>query len=169
MKKSYVKTKIMDALNTLMTKKAYLDITVSDIVRCAEISRASFYRNYSSIDDVLDEILYLLKEEISEKVSPALFSNNKKEYYSYIKEFLTLIKDSKVPFHNILLENRQIIGNKLDKSFKKHMVENDNDFNTKYKLVVNSSIIIAVARTWSSLGFKEDIEFMSDYICKILL
>ena len=50
------KSEIEQALLRLMTQKSYLDITVTDIVQEAKVARVSFYRNFTSISEVLDSI-----------------------------------------------------------------------------------------------------------------
>ena len=59
-----VKRKIADALLLLMREKSIADVTVTEIVNAAGVARVTFYRNYSSkenvlttlIDDALDEL-----------------------------------------------------------------------------------------------------------------
>ncbi|MGL5540006.1 MAG: TetR/AcrR family transcriptional regulator [Erysipelotrichaceae bacterium] len=46
---------IYQALKTLLAQKKYEDISVIDLVNEANIGRTTFYRNFSSIDDVLKE------------------------------------------------------------------------------------------------------------------
>ncbi len=56
MKAVNTKEKIKNALIMLMHDKFLTEIQVKDIVGEAKIARSSFYRNYDSIMDVLDEI-----------------------------------------------------------------------------------------------------------------
>lgn len=44
---------IYDALAELMKEKKYAEITVTEIVEKAKLGRATFYRNFDSLDDVL--------------------------------------------------------------------------------------------------------------------
>ena len=53
---SDVRTKMKQAMVKLLEKKHYLQITVTDVVKEAGIARASFYRLYNSIDDIIDDI-----------------------------------------------------------------------------------------------------------------
>ena len=48
-----VKSAITSTLFDLMEKKEISDITITEIIRKAHVARASFYRNYSSKEDVL--------------------------------------------------------------------------------------------------------------------
>ena len=49
----FVRDCITKALFNLMKKKDYREITVSEIVKTAGVSRNSFYRNYQSIEDII--------------------------------------------------------------------------------------------------------------------
>ena len=53
----FVRDCITKALFKLMKSKDYQNITVSEIVRTAGVSRNSFYRNYQSIEDILRQYL----------------------------------------------------------------------------------------------------------------
>ena len=55
MKKHVVKDYYTEALFELLKRKPYQKITVIDLVSKSGASRASFYRNYISIDQIVDE------------------------------------------------------------------------------------------------------------------
>lgn len=52
----YTRTVIKDALLSLLSVKDYMEITVTDICREAEISRGTFYLHYDNIAQVIDAI-----------------------------------------------------------------------------------------------------------------
>lgn len=52
-KNSYVKAQLLKALLNMMKKMPFGEITVSSLVQTAGVGRASFYRNYKSVEDVL--------------------------------------------------------------------------------------------------------------------
>lgn len=54
---------IIQALLNLMEKKEYDKITVTEICRIADLDRRTFYRNFNSKNDVLEEYIRLLGEE----------------------------------------------------------------------------------------------------------
>ncbi|MBQ9075829.1 MAG: TetR/AcrR family transcriptional regulator, partial [Mogibacterium sp.] len=56
---------IMNALEQLMAKKAFLDITITDIQKTAGIGRSTFYRLFDTIDDV---VTYMVDREFEEIV-----------------------------------------------------------------------------------------------------
>ena len=51
-----VRTEIQKAFMELLSEKDYIDITVTDIVKKANVARTSFYRNFNSIGDLVDFI-----------------------------------------------------------------------------------------------------------------
>ena len=53
MKNTYVRAHILNALLMMLKSTPISDIAVSDLVRKAGVGRASFYRNYASIEDIL--------------------------------------------------------------------------------------------------------------------
>ena len=57
MKKHVVKDYYTGAMMELLKKKPFSEITVSDLVKKSGASRASFYRNYQSKEQIVDEYL----------------------------------------------------------------------------------------------------------------
>ena len=51
-----VKLRIARALTKLMEKKNFSDITVTEIVQTAGVARASYYRNFTSKEEVLIKV-----------------------------------------------------------------------------------------------------------------
>ncbi len=49
---------IETALILLMSEKDYSNITISEIVQRAGVSRTAYYRNYSSKEDILNTLLH---------------------------------------------------------------------------------------------------------------
>ena len=59
----YVVERITDGLLELMKEKPFEEITVSDIVRRAEVGRASFYRHFDTKEAVMRHHLAMLLKE----------------------------------------------------------------------------------------------------------
>jgi Transcriptional regulator len=59
---------IKDALMQLLKEYSFDDITVKQIVLTAKISRPTFYRNYSSKKEVLDDAITDIMLDYKEKV-----------------------------------------------------------------------------------------------------
>lgn len=56
-KNTYVKNQIANALINLLKTKELRDISISEITSAAQVSRVSFYRNYTEKEDILREYI----------------------------------------------------------------------------------------------------------------
>ncbi len=54
---AYVVRHITDALLKLLQQKPINDISISELCDCAQVGRASFYRNFESREDILKEYI----------------------------------------------------------------------------------------------------------------
>ena len=52
-----VRESLTDALFTLMSKKEFNDITITELSKKAGVSRLSFYRNYTSKEEIIVKYL----------------------------------------------------------------------------------------------------------------
>ena len=97
------KALIREAFYKLLTIKPYVTITVTDIVREADINRATFYAHYSCIADLLqeinNEIIEKLKEILS-KFSLDRFCDNPTSLLFEVSKFI----DDNIDKYKILLE-----------------------------------------------------------------
>ncbi|MGG5315265.1 TetR/AcrR family transcriptional regulator [Enterococcus sp. AZ072] len=63
------KQMITQALIDLMGEKAYTKITITEIVTTAQIARKTFYRNFTSKDEVLAEYIEVLFKQYQNQLS----------------------------------------------------------------------------------------------------
>lgn len=61
------RTRIIKALLSLMRKKKFSDITVTDIVARAGVARASYYRNFSSKEEVIASAGTIIFDDFRQK------------------------------------------------------------------------------------------------------
>lgn len=73
-----VRKSITDALFSLMKDKNFSEITITEIIREAGVARASFYRNYTSKEDVLLTLISFVLNDYRETAD-----YNLEEYYTY--------------------------------------------------------------------------------------
>lgn len=79
------KTRIIKALLRLMGEKNFSDITVTDIVGRAKVARASYYRNFSSKEEVIASAGTMIFEDFRQKTVEAGVSIL--EYESVLRMF----------------------------------------------------------------------------------
>lgn len=92
---AFVKECITEALLKLMNEKAISDITITELVECAGVARASFYRNFASKENIIEQYLLLLIREwgteFEAKGDPILFAQTLLEHFYRYKEFYLLL------------------------------------------------------------------------------
>ncbi len=115
-KRKNVKDIISEALIVLLKRKLYIDITVSELVNAAQVSRASFYRNYNSIDDVITHIVDDIYIGLIERLTPSMLSYRQDKLYEagvILFQYIFEVKDS---FFKIESENASYILYRLEKN-----------------------------------------------------
>lgn len=100
-----IRESIQTALFQLMEKKQFCKIKITEVIERAGVSRSAFYRNFSSLDEVISEVLkkickyiYVIKENIILPNLELLF----KKINENIEIFKTLIKSG---LESKILEN----------------------------------------------------------------
>lgn len=96
-KRSYVKSRITDALLQLLKEKDISEISISELTCKAQIGRVSFYRNYQTKEDILkEESDRLIKEwghsyETNPESSPETLFPSLFDFYRAHKEFYSIL------------------------------------------------------------------------------
>lgn len=136
---------IMKALLKLMSKKPYNEITITEIAYFAQLARRTFYRNFTSKEEVLDlyiEKLFVEYAEMLKKEKILKTHDIAKVYFTFWNnhiDFVTIMKRNNLLY--LLLEKYNEHLPDLHKQFK-----NDNG---KYK----DNSILEYLLTFSAGGF----------------
>ena len=149
---------------SLLKKKNYLQITVTDLVEEAGVARASFYRVYNSIDQVLDDLFVDLKEILLKDFIPAFINRDEQKIKEQIIDFLNKIKDKNYPTLNVLPENRQYLLPKFESQFVMYKDVECKSIDEKYAIPLGLSLIYSISRIWSFCDYAESPEEIADYI-----
>ena len=92
---AFVKECITEALLKLMNEKAISDITIMELVERAGVARVSFYRNFASKENIIEQYLLLLIREwgaeFEAKGDPSLFAQTLLRHFYRYKEFYLLL------------------------------------------------------------------------------
>lgn len=116
---SYVKSKITETTLIFLRDKELKDISISEIIQKAEVSRNSFYRNYNQKEDIIQEhINELLSRWKNDYTRKGLNSNNEMygSFFSHLEEnseFYLLLKKRNL-FHLFLTVFLDIFGAKAE-------------------------------------------------------
>lgn len=163
------KNEIVDAFVELMSQKEYLDITVTDIIKEANVARMSFYRNFNSISDVVNYIIDDLSEEFTEDVFPILVSNDERRLRAFLFEYFYRLTQNQKRMANINLQNVVFMFSRLNE--KLQMREREFPSNTlrdKYTPFAKLGLINNISTKWIDTGMKETPEEMIDYIMSFI-
>ena len=139
------------SLMQLLEKKELKKITISELVERAGVSRAAFYRNYSSKEQILEEIFKNTVRGITDKLEEFNF---KTEMYQI---WLFLFKEAK--------KEARVISLAIDYNFEKLLTQAVFDFlekrNRNAKKSTNSymnsfwsSAVVSVLSKWIKDGMK---------------
>lgn len=129
-----VKKSIEEALFTLLNKKNFSEITVTDIIRVSGVARASYYRNFESKEAIIESYMERQRKEVAQEIAFTetindLFIQEKLvaslEHYLKQKYYLLLIYNN--GFGTLLLEemNRfaeQCLGDMPSKSIERYKI-----------------------------------------------
>ena len=144
---AFIKECITTALIGMMDRKAFDNITITELVKEAGVSRVSFYRNFESKKDVLEKYMDILINEwgkdIEEQNDPSYLSESLVRHYYKYKEFYSLLYKHDLSY--MIYEN-------LRKATK--MDEASNNIERYAKSLVAGSIF-GWLDEWFRLGMKE--------------
>lgn len=64
-----VKNQITEALFSLLRKKSFSEITVTDIVKESNVARASYYRNFENKEQIIETAMDSLRDELMSDIN----------------------------------------------------------------------------------------------------
>jgi AcrR family transcriptional regulator len=152
------------ALILLMAEKEYSEITISEIVKRAGVSRTAYYRNYESKEDILKNLLHSVIVAIYGAMKQFSYVTEQKLYWktlfvttkAYAESFCALLKAG---FGRIILEE---ITQQMTNSITK------DDAKDKYDMIFWSGAIYNVLANWVQDGMKQTEDEMVQ-ICLYIL
>lgn len=116
----YTKNVIKDALLDALAEKSFEQITVTDVCRRAELTRATYYIHYQSLTEVLDELLndalQMADQDCQKQDEDALqiMSLLAEETADYLKEKESLLpvchRVAQLPKYQVIFHDETISG-----------------------------------------------------------
>lgn len=165
-----VRQEIVNAVMELMVEKSYMDITVTDIINTAHVARASFYRNFNSISDVIDVIANEISDEITEDVIPTLYCTDERQWREFLFNHFYRFTRKQRQMKKLHPQNMNVIFARMDK--KVHQKESEYPTDTirdKYWVSCKIGVINSITKKWMDGGMQETPEEMIDYIMSFIL
>lgn len=161
-----VKERIKFAFLELLSQKPYLDITVTDVVNQAEVARMSFYRNFSSTNDVLDLIVKDMIKEFDEEMIPALQSKDERQCRNFLFHYFYRLSKKQTYLAIKNEYNGSIVFSRMQ-SFvyqKESLSSPPMTLQEKYGITGKLSLLNEIAKKWLMTGMQETPEEIIDYI-----
>lgn len=172
---TYTQRWIVKALLELMHEKEYSKITVKEIADTAEIARATFYLNFRSKDDVLNQYTEALYTQFRRCLNPQAAPDAYElalTYFTFWKgnlEFIRVLLQQNMFFQLLGRHEtwiRDIFGTQGEgKLFTLQFMDpHERDFFAVYQ----SGGLWHLLKRWVESGAKESPEYLSDVFAKIL-
>lgn len=150
------------ALKKLLNDKPLEEITISELVKTAGISRTTFYRNYHSLADILSDYFerYPFGAFSAESYSPENFSleGRLRDSFQSLKDEQSLIESMLHSGLDMLIYknyDKLIKGLCRDRAF-------DIGFRTDYELSAFVGMYFGICYDWICRGMKESVDEMVD-------
>lgn len=84
------KEQIEKAFLDLLEEKPYMDITVTDIVKKADVARVTYYRNFDSISDIIESITDRMADEFVTELAPMLDYGDDRSLREFLFHFFII-------------------------------------------------------------------------------
>lgn len=167
----YTKKIIKDTLIKLLEEKDLKKITVSEICNLADINRATFYRYYLDVYDLLQKI----EEEFVSELKEVADNDNKYSISTFTKDLLTVFYSNKELVKILFNTNNNVyfLNDILEVAYKKCREKWTKDLpNLKEEDIEYASIFIfngalGVVNFWVKNNFDKDIEEVAQIIEKL--
>ena len=153
-------TAFLEIINT----KEFNDISISEIVRRAGVSRQSFYRNYTSKEDIVLEIESVMQTELIKKLDDPVYTENPKKWYL---NFFSSIRANKAVV--TILYKADLFETMLKKV--PLLIESNMTISTPdlhYLIIGSMGAVNAISLAWFNDGMKESEEELADICMKLI-
>ncbi|MBR6800375.1 MAG: TetR/AcrR family transcriptional regulator [Eubacteriaceae bacterium] len=158
--KEITRESIRVALLMLMKGCEFDKITVTAIINRSGVSRAGFYRNYSSKEDVMQDICAEIRGKLSEVIANEAYFNDPKLFYRDVFHAIksdpstfSIIMDANVPRKYIMSSLPEIPANEKSADAKEY-----------YTFIALLTSLRTIVYEWFRKGMQEDEEVMAEII-----
>ncbi len=152
------------ALIHLLSEKEMHQISITELVKRAGVSRATFYRNYDSKDALLDDAVEVMSREFKQ----IFFIDEmlKNPYPQYLKLF-QLIQDNQTTLRSLLMA-KVSFGDVLKIFPLSEKPDSAQDTESYYKRLVFEGAILSITTEWFISGMQQSCEEMASLCTKII-
>ncbi len=153
-----VKNQITEGLFSLLRKKTFSEITVTDIVKEAKVARASYYRNFQNKEEIIETAMDNLRDDLMKDIQydddEHIF--NKENARVGFEKALTFCLVKKA---DLLALYHNGFGSMIQKTFNRYIMEFAGNMPAnsieRYKLYFIAGAVTNVLIEWLDDGAKE--------------
>lgn len=153
-----VRKQITEALFSLLRKKSFSEITVTDIVKEAKVARASYYRNYENKEAIIESAIDAVRDEIMENIDyyddEHIFNKE-----NVLKGFTDALTACLVIKSDLLTLYNNGFGSLIQQTFNRYIMEFAGNMAAtsieRYKLYFISGAVTNVLIEWLNEGANE--------------
>ena len=157
-KNTYVKKQITKALIDLLKKKKISDISISEICDKAQVGRASFYRNYDSKEEVVENHIDMLIGDWAQGV----INDPSANIYNFFQSLFQHFQKNSGFYKSLYKQNLSFL---ILNSIRKRLgIDSDIDASALYARAFNAYGIFGWIDVWFSNGMKETPEELNHII-----
>ena len=160
----FTKECIITALLQLLNETPFEKITDTAIIERSGVSRAGFYRNYSSKEKVLEELAILFYNKLTDILTDTQYQANPRQWFINLfneeienEAVIRLLIEANVPNNYIL---------SLD-NFSQNIYP-INSSKDRYFVVAFSSFVKEICLDWLKHGTEETPEELADIVIELL-
>ncbi|WP_026525069.1 TetR/AcrR family transcriptional regulator [Butyrivibrio sp. MB2005] len=169
----YTKMRIRTAFYELLREIGYEKISVTAICSRAEINRATFYKHYLDVPDLVDKLQEAVIDEITAKLEAASYENIDEFVTNTLKYMRESMKDD-LSLMSFMSQNGSEFSKKLVLLFYDHFSEalsvyadSAPDLNKEVLFAYISAGSAGVIDYWNKSGFAESEEQIAAKILKL--
>lgn len=169
----YTKMRIRTAFYELLREIGYEKISVTAICSRAEINRATFYKHYLDVPDLVDKLQEAVIDKITAKLEAASYENIDEFVTNTLKYMRESMKDD-LSLMSFVSQSGSEFSKKLVLLFYDHFSEalsvyadSDPDLNKEVLFAYISAGSVGVIDYWNKSGFAESEEQIAAKILKL--
>lgn len=161
--KNITRESIRMALLKLMKDNDFEKITVTSIINLSGVSRAGFYRNYSSKEDVMDDISASIKATLQETLNNREYAQNP---YLFYHDLFSGIKENPVEFGVLFDAN---VPRKYAMNALPTIPQSKNELTAeeRYRFIALLTSLRSIVYDWFRSGMKESAEEMAQLMVNL--
>ena len=164
-----VRERMKDAYLKLLRKMRYTDITVTDVVNEAGISRISYYRTFGSLEDILEECIDDSFADIAEVIKPVSPEEKKQAWKKLICKLYSEMLTDTQPISLVVPENAPLILTKVNAKLYALLNGTSMTDEEKYIIYANFGVVTSVGRQWLNDRFSTPLEDICELAYRLVL